>query len=219
MDGLKMMENNLFSLLKIYDKEISKNVKNKNKLLKMERHKMENIVDACNCINENYKIRHYNIFLVYEPKVRVIMSLNLHDKLINHFITRKVLEPKLTKYLDNRNVATRVGMGCDYGIKLVKNYIEKMKKYDNFYILKLDIKKYFYNINHQKLKEMLVNDLDDEEYKIVCNIIDSTNEKYINKVIKKLSNGNDLPMYEYGKGLPIGYEKYFIMQSKDVMYR
>ena len=62
MDGLKMMENNLFSLLKIYDKEISKNVKNKNKLLKMERHKMENIVDACNCINENDKIRHYNIF-------------------------------------------------------------------------------------------------------------------------------------------------------------
>ena len=145
-----MENNNIFNLLKLYDNEISKNVKSKNKLIKFERHKLENIINICNCINENYFIKHYNIFLVYEPKVRVIMSLNIHDKLINHFMTRYVLEPKLTKYLDNRNIATRVGLGCDYGIKLIKKYINKMKKYNNFYILKLDIKKYFYNINHDK---------------------------------------------------------------------
>ena len=176
------------------------------------------------------------------------MSLNIHDKLINHFMTRYVLEPKLTKYLDNRNIATRVGLGCDYGIKLIKKYINKMKKYNNFYILKLDIKKYFYNINHDKLKEMIKrakakekelkkeieeeiedidrddeddeivimrlikenedysfeNDLNNIEYKIICNIIDSTNEDYINKIINKL--GKDLPLYQKGRGLPIGYE-------------
>ena len=181
MGGLEMENNNIFNLLKLYDNEISKNVK-----------------------NENYFIKHYNIFLIYEPKVRVIMSLNIHDKLINHFMTRYVLEPKLTKYLDNRNIATRVGLGCDYGIKLIKKYINKMKKYNNFYILKLDIKKYFYNINHDKLKEMIKNDLNNIEYKIICNIIDSTNEDYINKIINKL--GKDLPLYQKGRGLPIGYE-------------
>ena len=117
-------------------------------------------------------------------------------------MTRYVLEPKLTKYLDNRNIATRVGLGCDYGIKLIKKYINKMKKYNNFYILKLDIKKYFYNINHDKLKEMIKNDLNNIEYKIICNIIDSTNEDYINKIINKL--GKDLPLYQKGRGLPIG---------------
>ena len=219
MGGLKMENNNIFNLLKLYDNEISKNVKNKNKLIKFERHKLENIINICNCINENYFIKHYNIFLVYEPKVRVIMSLNIHDKLINHFMTRYVLEPKLTKYLDNRNIATRVGLGCDYGIKLVKKYLNKMKKYNNFYILKLDIKKYFYNINHDKLKEMIRCDLNDTEFKIISNIVDSTNEDYINKIINKLGKGRDLPLYQKGRGLPIGYEKYFIMQSKDVMYR
>lgn len=204
MGGLKMENNNIFNLLKLYDNEISKNVKNKNKLIKFERHKLENIINICNCINENYFIKHYNIFLIYEPKVRVIMSLNIHDKLINHFMTRYVLEPKLTKYLDNRNIATRVGLGCDYGIKLVKKYLNKMKKYNNFYILKLDIKKYFYNINHDKLKEMIKNDLNNTEFKIISNIIDSTNEDYINKIINKLGKGRDLPLYQKGRGLPIG---------------
>ena len=199
MGGLEMENNNIFNLLKLYDNEISKNVKNKNKLIKFERHKLENIINICNYINENYFIKHYNIFLVYEPKVRVIMSLNIHDKLINHFMTRYVLEPKLTKYLDNRNIATRVGLGCDYGIKLVKKYLNKMKKYNNFYILKLDIKKYFYNINHDKLKEMIRCDLNDTEFKIISNIIDSTNEDYINKVINKLGKGRDLPFYQKGR--------------------
>ena len=119
-------------------------------------------------------------------------------------MTRYVLEPKLTKYLDNRNIATRVGLGCDYGIKLIKKYINKMKKYNNFYILKLDIKKYFYNINHDKLKEMIRCDLNDTEFKIISNIIDSTNEDYINKIINKLGKGRDLPLYQKGRGLPIG---------------
>ena len=100
------------------------------------------------------------------------MSLNIYDKVINHFFTRFVLEPKLTKYLDDRNVATRKNMGCNYGIKLIKKYIEKLKKYDDFYVLKLDIKKYFYSIDHCKLKEMLEKDLDSIEFKIMSNIID-----------------------------------------------
>ena len=55
--------------------------------------------------------KHYNIFLIYEPKCRLVMSLSVKDKVINHFVTRYVLEKKLTKYLDDRNVATRKGMG------------------------------------------------------------------------------------------------------------
>ena len=62
-------------------------------------------------------------------------------------------------------------------------------------------------------------DLNDTEFKIISNIVDSTNEDYINKIINKLGKGKDLPLYQKGRGLPIGYEKYFIMQSKDVMYR
>ncbi len=200
------MENNTIeNLLKLYDLEISKNVRNKKRLMQFERHKMENIISIQKDIdNIDYKIKHYNIFLIFEPKSRVIMSMNIHDKMINHFFTRNVLMPKLEKYLDLRNVATRKNMGTDYGIKLIKKYINCLKKYEGFYVLKLDIKKYFYSISHEKLKKMLKKDLMEKEYTIICSIIDSTNESYINKTIDKLSKGKLLPHYAYGHGLPIG---------------
>ena len=50
------------------------------------------------------------------------MSLSVTDKIVNHYVTIKYLLPVLSKYLDNRNIATRKNMGTDYGIKLIKKY-------------------------------------------------------------------------------------------------
>ena len=83
------------------------------------------------------------------------MSLSIHDKIINHYVTEFILKPKLEKYLDHRNIATRKNMGSDYGIKLVKKYLEQLKKYDQVYVLKIDISKYFYHIDHEVLKRMI----------------------------------------------------------------
>ena len=40
----------------------------------------------------------YNLFLIKKPKLRLIMSQEIPDKIINHFITRYILEPNLTKF-------------------------------------------------------------------------------------------------------------------------
>ena len=144
------------------------------------------------------------------------MSLNIKDKIINHFVARKILINRLDKYLDMRNIATREKLGRDYGIERLKYYLECFKRYDKFYILKMDLSKYFYSIDHDVLKDMLINDLSDLEYKLICNIIDSTNYDYINTTIDKLRNIElnskskrikelmEIPYYNKGKGLPIG---------------
>ena len=207
-----MIEVKLEDIFKIYENEISKNTKNKHKIYNFERYKMMNIKRICYELNNiNYHGGFYNIFLIRYPKYRIIMSLNMKDKIINHYVTRYFLMPKLEKFLDDRNVATRKGKGRDYGIKLIKKYLEKMKKYNKFYILKLDISKYFYSIDHEVLKKMLKEDMGDTfEYKYICNIIDSTNKEYINKNIEKIKIREnkkeiyDLPYYYSGKGLPIG---------------
>lgn len=54
------------------------------------------------------------------------------------------------------------------------------------------------------LKGLLIDKLDDYEYNIVSEIIDTTNKEYINKTINKLKEDRDIPNYLYGKGLPIG---------------
>ena len=207
MHGVKMKDNlNVSNLLRIYETEISKNVKNKKKLYDFEINKMQYIEDIINMLNNGVVgHKHYNIFLIFEPKCRLVMSLSVKDKVINHFVTRYILEAKLSKYLDCRNVATRKGMGTDYAIKKVIKYINILKrKYKIFYVLKLDISKYFYCIDHEVLKGLLIDKLDDYEYNIVSDIVDTTNNEYINKTINRLKEDRDIPNYLYGKGLPIG---------------
>ena len=169
-------------VLDFYDNTLKKTVKNKNKLINLEMHKSEYLKYIVDVLNGNKPFIHkYNIFLIYEPKPRLIMSLNLNDKIVNHFFTFNYLIPNLEKKLDDRNVATRINKGTDYALNLVKKYIEYYKrKNKNFYVLKLDISKYFCRIDHDVLKNMLKTDLDNDEYNFVCKIIDSTNYDYIN---------------------------------------
>ena len=192
-------------LIDIYN-EIRVNVRNKDKIIKFERFRMEYLVYIYNILNtDSYKGGYYYLFLIKDPKVRLIMSENIIDKIINHYVARYILYNKLNKYLINNNVATRKNMGLDYGIKLLKKMIERNKKYESFYFLKLDIYKYFYSIDHNVLKSLLIDKLDSREYNIICNIIDSTNYSYINSYISKyIDKYPDIILYEKGKGLALG---------------
>lgn len=96
----------------IYDNYIVKGCNNKKKLYMFEKYKMININNIEHKILD-YKVSKYNIFLIKYPKYRVVMSLNMYDKVINHYITIKYLMPNLTKYLDDRNIATRKNYGTD----------------------------------------------------------------------------------------------------------
>lgn len=192
-------------LIDIYN-EVRVNVRNKDKIIRFERFKMEYLVYIYNILNtDSYKGGYYYLFLIKDPKVRLIMSENIIDKIINHYVARYILYNKLNKYLINNNVATRKNMGLDYGIKLLKKMIERNKKYEKFYFLKLDIYKYFYSIDHNVLKSLLIDKLDSREYNIICNIIDSTNYSYINSYISKyIDKYPDIILYEKGKGLALG---------------
>lgn len=196
----------LNEIIYIYENEVRLNVRNKKRIYEFEKYKIIYIIYIYEIIcSGNYDGGKYNIFLIYYPKVRLIMSQNIIDKIINHYVSRYILEVKLSKYLKNFNVATRKNMGLDYGIKLLKRNIERNKKYGKFYFLKLDIYKYFYSIDHTVLKELLIDKLDEFEYGLVSKIIDSTNCSYVNKYIAKYKDKyDDIIYYEHGKGLPIG---------------
>ena len=102
------MRINYYNLRKIYSDEIQKNVKNKKKLYRFELYSEEYFLSMKDELeNDTYDGGKYNIFLIYRPKLRVIMSQSIYDKTINHYITRYVLVPKLEKYLCPQNAATR----------------------------------------------------------------------------------------------------------------
>lgn len=195
MYGQKMKrKNNLYDeildikkIKYIYDKQIRINTKNKEKIEKFENNYVSNIKNIKDVLEQkNYIPDKYNIFLIREPKVRLIMAQNIKDKTINHIVSKYFLTDIFESTLINENVATRKNKGTHYGIKLIKKYLNEIKGKE-FYILKYDIKKYFFNIDHEILKKIIRKKIKDKEVlKILDTIIDSTDKEYINEEIKKI---------------------------------
>lgn len=205
---------------------IRKNTIHRKKLTVFEMYYLSNIFNIKdNLYNNTYTHQSYNIFLVQEPKYRIIMSEKLYDKIINHLLSKFVLKPCIDKILISSNVATRENKGSKAAIDYMKYYVNKLKfDADNIYILKCDISKYFFNIDHDILFEMVDKFKIDTKLKIIIkNIIDSTDNINSNKDIdiivnrekERLLNKNidcnnaikeldRLPRYYKGKGLPIG---------------
>ena len=221
--------NDIDVIMEMYDKVVSLNTKNKRKVMKFDDYyssNMENIKQIIN--NCNYYPSKYNIFLIKEPKLRIIMSQNIKDKIINHLVAKYFLIDVFDKSLIKENCATRIEKGTHYALRLFKSYLHTYtKKYDKFYILKFDISKYFYNIDHQIIKELIKKKIKDKKaIETINRIIDSTDAKYVNREITKLKNNEinrinklnisnkekqikikeveNLPLYKKGKGLCIG---------------
>ena len=196
-------------------------VKNKEKAEKFMLYKSEHIINIRNkLLSKNLDFSKYSIFLITDPKCRVIMSQSIEDKVINHLVAKYLLVDVYENIYTNSMCATRKGKGSSYGIHLLKTYLNKIKyKYTNFYYLKIDIKKYFYNIDHNILKSILSHKIKDKDaLEVLYKIIDSTNNKYINKRIDNLKNNRihylkdnhlireveEIPLYKYNKGCSIG---------------
>lgn len=195
MVGLMKKKSNLYQnicdLKKIIKVSTEIKTKNKKQIEKFNDFYSINIVGIYNDLNSKvYQVGNYKIFKIYEPKERIIMSLNIRDKIVNHLVSKYILNI-LEKSLIEENIATRLNKGTSYGIKLLKKYLNQLK-YKNYYILKFDIKKYFYNIDHNKLKEIIRKKIKDKDaLEIVDKIIDST---------KNINNYG----YTKEKGIPIG---------------
>mgnify|MGYP001863926761 CR=1 FL=1 len=208
-------------------KEVKLKTHHREKIVRFELFYMANIYQIYKVLKER-KYRHssYHIFLIKIPKYRIVMSESISDKIVNHLISNEILLPLIEPKLIETNIATRKNKGIKFGINYVKKYINHLKlKYNNFYILKCDIKKYFYNVDHEILLEKLSLVIKDQEIlEIITNIISTTNQKENNEQIKKLVEKEkerllklnvksiekkikeleSIPLYENGKGLPIG---------------
>lgn len=219
----------LVDIEKIIDvyQTIKRNSKHKDKLVLFELFFSCNVFSIYETLkNKKYHHQKYHIFLLKGPKYRVIMSEVMSDKIVNHLISKYILFPVIEPKLIPMNVATREGKGTKMGLFYVKKYINHLKyHYDKFYVLKCDVFKYFYSIDHDLLIKKLESIvLDEDLFSLLREIICSTDRVYVNEEIDRVismeiqrlkkMNIHDLeykidelqriPRYRCGKGLPIG---------------
>lgn len=229
MKRVKNLYSTCYDLDRIIDmtERVCTRTKNKNKVHNFEIYKFEHIFNIYRRLyTRNTYVSKYNIFMINDPKCRIIMAQEIEDKIINHLIANNILVKVFEPIFTDSMCATRIGKGTLYGVNLLKRYINEIKfKYDNFYVLKIDISKYFYNIDHDVLKNILNNKIKDKDaLNILFSIIDSTDYEYVNDTIIKIKNNRikylnslnisnksklikevlEIPLYKHGKGLALG---------------
>ena len=91
MNKLKKVDYNvLLDIEKIFTTyyEIRTKIRKKGKIPKFELFLSSNLITIYTLLKDKtYKHGKYNIFLIHEPKVRIIMSQSIYDKIINHLVS------------------------------------------------------------------------------------------------------------------------------------
>lgn len=126
---------------------------------------------------KTYKMQPYNEFKVYEPKERLIKSNGFRDKIIQGSLCENYLHDEVSKHLILDNYASQKGKGTHFGLDRLSKFMRAY--YANHgsdgWILKADITKYFYSINHDILKNQLHKFVKDKDVLwLIDLIIDST---------------------------------------------
>ena len=130
--------------------------------------------------NRTYKPSDYFVFRVYEPKERVVMTNAFKDKVVQHSLCDNILEPAFSRAFIRDNYASQRGRGTHDGLyrleKFMRSYYFTRKaraeqerreaglpppapgaaSYADGRVLKCDISKYFYSIQHEPLRSYIV---------------------------------------------------------------
>ena len=132
---------------------------------------------------KTYRVSEYAEFKVYEPKERIIQTSSFKDKVIQHSLCDNVIMPRLQQVFIYDNCAGQKGKGTLFGLDRLREQMQQFyRKYGfNGYILKCDIAKFFYNISHSQLKDIIEYHFGyDPDVVWLCNLfVDSTEAKGI----------------------------------------
>ena len=172
---------------RVYNK-LRVTTKNKKEVIRFSFKYNENLMDILiKLYKGKYVFNKYRIFLIKEPKYRLIMSECIEDKIVNHLLSDELINSLERSLIDN-NVATRKNKGSRLAYnEFIKEINKLMYKSKDIYVLKLDISKYFYNINHKVLMDMAREKIKDRKALwLLKEILDTTNKSYVNKEIREV---------------------------------
>ena len=121
----------------------------KDEVIKFEFDLENNLYNLMNSIKNNtYKLSNYFSFKVYEPKERTIKALPYKDRIVHQWYIEEFIKPYIIPKFINTSYACLTNRGTHKAVDKVQSYIlEYTRKYNSFWILKCDIKGFFYNID------------------------------------------------------------------------
>lgn len=107
--------------------------------------------------SHSYRVSPYTEFKVYEPKERLIQTTAFKDKVVQHSLCDNVIMPRLQNVFLLDNCAGQKGKGTLFALDRLRDQMKEF--YSRYgrkgYILKCDVTKFFYSIDHDRLKDIV----------------------------------------------------------------
>ncbi len=146
-------------------KRAKKNKGNRPEVIRFEMDLESNLINLLYKIkNKTYKIGKYREFKVYEPKERLIKSLPYIDRIVHQWYVEEFIKPHFLPKFIKDSYACLQNKGGHQAMKRAQYFMRIMKrKYGKYYILKCDIKKYFYSIDKKILFNILKRNIKDKK--------------------------------------------------------
>ena len=193
--------------LKIADGKASRGKHKQYGVILHNRNKENNILMLHEMLlNKTYKTSPYTTFKVFEPKEREVFRLPYFPDRIVHHAIMNVLEDIFIKCFTADTYSCIKGRGIHAAANAVK--IALNNKQETTYCLKLDIKKFYPNIDHKILKQLLRKKIKDNDLLwLLDEIIDSADG---------LPIGNYLS--QYLANFYLTFFDHWIKENKSVKY-
>ncbi len=114
--------------------------------------------------NETYKHGGYKVFYVTEPKLRKIEKSRYVDRIVHRWLVDNFLEPTFVPTFVNTSFACLKDRGMHRAALYVQKCMKSaLVKWGEYYILKMDVAKYFDSIDKNILFEILKRKIKDEK--------------------------------------------------------
>ncbi len=202
----------LLDLYRAY-KDARKHKRGKNYQLKFEFNLEENLISLRDeLINGNYKPFPSDCFIIHDPKMREVFAANFRDRIVHHLFYNYTYEIFEKSFIYDSYSCIK-NKGTHFGIERLKHHIRSVSSgYTKpCYVLKIDIKGYFMNINRNILVELCRKTLSKHKNQFDESFVGYLLETIINA--NPMENCNVLGNIEDWNNLP--YEKSLFCAKED----
>lgn len=120
-----------------------------------------------------YRERKAKFFTITEPKTRHIMSINFRDRVYQRSLNDVAIYPQTVRSFVADNFACQKGKGTDAARDRLKEFLHQYyRKYGaDGWILKIDIRGYYPNMDHSYAEGMFAKYLDGETYQMAKSVL------------------------------------------------
>ena len=141
-----------------------------------ERNLEDNLFDlALQLKNETYKHSGYKHFVVSDPKKRDINKAEVCDRIVHQLLYEQLVFLFEPDFIEN-SYSSRIDKGAHKAISQLNFFSQEIakKNFGNCYAMKCDVRRYFDNIDHLILFEILRKKIKDEKIRrILLEVINS----------------------------------------------